>query len=152
MAQIRYTQDQVQAFAGMKADLATDYVTSRSAEGEVNFGFGVEGGTAGDQCKTFAGGTFLGLALHTHKEDGKYLDEETVNVLRTGTAYVVLEAGQTPAIGGAVYCNDTTGDFRTDATGGTLVAGATFQSVSIDSSSLTEALTTSRNIALVEFK
>jgi len=148
--QTRYSLDQTTAFAGMKADLGNDYVISKKAEGALPFGFGVELGTAGDQAKPYVGGTLLGIAVHTHNEAGTYADEDTANILRRGQIWVRLDGSEAPAIGDAVYCNDTTADFRNDATGATLVPGAVFASVSTDSSSHSEAVDADGAIALIE--
>ncbi len=150
MAQTRYTIDQTGAFSGMLADLGDKYIVSKSAEGEINFGYAVMPGTAGDQVKVSTG-ALLGVAVHTHKEDGKYLDKDTVNVLRKGAVYVRLTTGQTPAIGGAVYVNNADGTFRTDATGGTLVTGAVFASTAVDSSNHSQDADADGAVAVVEF-
>lgn len=150
MGQLRYTNENTQAFAGMIADLNMKSVLSKQAEGVIPFGYGVEKGTDADQVKKYVGGTLKGIAGHIHNEAREYEAKDTVNVITAGTVFVRLESGQTPAVDGLVYCNDTTGDFRTDATGGTLVPNAVFRSVSIDSSSHSEAVDNDGAVALVE--
>jgi len=152
MPQLRYELDMAGAFAGMKADLAPDYRISRAAETAVAFGLGVEAGTdPNKECVPFAGGTFLGMSVHTHKEDGQYNVGDSVAVVRTGAFYVALEATTNVESGAVVYCNDTTGKFQVAATGGTLVANASFLSGPVAASGLTAASNT-ENVAVVQFK
>lgn len=56
--------------AGQKADLMFDQVDSYKAQTAIPYGRGVSQGTAADQVNlAAAGGTFIGVALHTHANE-----------------------------------------------------------------------------------
>lgn len=137
MSQTSYALEMDKAFAGLKADLDFDRVISASAEAAViAFGTGLDEGTIpGDQVITYDGtGSFRGIALHQHKEDGQYNIFDTVNVLRRGLVWVVLVAAMTIAEGDSVYCvkdaGATQGHFRnTVDASADIIAGAVFHGV-----------------------
>ena len=83
------------AFAGMKADLMFDQVDSYAAQTVIPYGRGVSQGTAANQVNlAAAGGTFIGVALHSHANEqaltggAQYDIGETVNVGVLSRAWV----------------------------------------------------------------
>ena len=151
-AQLRYELETVRAFAGMKADAGPDYVVSRSAEAAIPFGKGVQTGTdPNTQAVVFAGGTFIGISVHTHKEaagTAQYEINEPAGIMKKGAINVVLESSTGVEAEAAVYVNDTTGNFQNDPTGATLVEGAKFQSGPFPGTGYTEASVV-ENLAVV---
>lgn len=114
--QTSYPLNSEQAFAGMKADVGFDRVESFLAEGSIEFGVGVIGGTtAGEQVKTAdAVARLLGISLHIHKEpsapglnDAKYNDKDSVSVLTQGQVWMPVETSNqgTIAIGDPAFIN-----------------------------------------------
>lgn len=150
MGQLRYSEDNTQAFAGLIADLSNKNIMSKASEGIIPFGYGVEKGTDAEQVVKYAGNTLLGIATHVHNEAKEYEDTDTVNVMSKGKVWVRLVSGVEPVVGGAVYCNSTTGDFQAVVTGAVLVPGAIFRSINIDSSSHSQAVDADGAVALVE--
>ncbi len=133
MAQTSYQINMDAAAPGFKVDLSDDFIMSLAAEGEIEFGIGLDEGTDGEkQCIPYDGTTqFLGVSIHTHKEDGVYNDEETVAIGQRVRVWVKLVAAMTIAPGDPVYCKKDAGAdqgyFRnTVDASADLIAGAVF--------------------------
>ena len=115
MVQLDYSSSMAAGFPGMKADLEHGYTRSYSATVDVPPGCVVSRAGADDRCKlpTNAGeaGALLGVALHSHtlandaSGVAKYVDGDTVSVLRKGTVYV--QAEEAVAEGDPVYVRHT---------------------------------------------
>jgi hypothetical protein len=143
--QTSYDLNMAAAFAGMKADARYDEVISFQAESAIAFGRGVVAGTnAATQVKQpTAGGTFKGIAVHTHKQPSsagvaRYEDTEMVNVMRKGRVWV--EVSGVIALGNAVRMLNSGGQFTAATTGSTAISGCEFASAYATSSSPAIAL------------
>lgn len=111
---------------------------SRAAEAAIAFGVGVQlGSTPADQVKTYAGGTFFGIAVYDPTKgyavdasgnvtvSRTYLQYDPVSVLRRGR--IVVEVEEAVAAADPVYCDSTTGNFwKSAGAGRVLVSGAQF--------------------------
>lgn len=136
MPQTSYDLNQGVAYAGMKADARYDEVVSFQAESAIAFGRGVVAGTnASTQVKQpTAGGTFKGVAVHTHKVpttingNARYEDTEMVNVMRKGLVWVDCQTGSAIGITTAVRMMDATGKFTGQTTGSSAISGCAFAS------------------------
>ena len=155
MAQLRYELEKVKAFAGLRGDLHDGvYSISRAAESDLEFGLFAQFGTdPAKQALPFTGGTIAGVVEHEHRmptsqNDAKVDQYDAAALMRQGSIWVQVEDGQTPAVGGAVFVNNTTSQARTDATGGTAIAG-TFLSEAVDTGSYSNASADTIKIALI---
>lgn len=139
-AQTAYTKVIAQAIAGLLAYVGSPAdVVSRIAEGVVGFGVAVGRGTdTDDQVVVGLGAGFLGIAVRDTAIENSpvggeivsYPDEKNVAIMRQGYIWGKLAAAMTPAIGGDVWFNDTTGEFGTTVTAGfSKIDGATYESV-----------------------
>jgi hypothetical protein len=121
MSQTSYSINQDAALEGQLADSGIKDVMSYTAEEDLKFGRAVLQGTADGQCLLPAGNItgLLGVAIHQHKEQGlvgsqdaKYLEGDSVNVLKKGRMWVKVEeavVAQDP-----VYVRHTTGGGGTE--------------------------------------
>ncbi len=124
-AQTSYLINQAIALAGMIADLGFQERRSFIAEGPVDFGIAVSGGTDKEK-QVIAGGTdFYGISYRSIEREGQangtinYLDKDTVGVLREGYIWVTLAVGA--AVGASIKYTNATGALST----GAAVAGET---------------------------
>lgn len=129
MSQLNYNLNQRIAFAGLKVNGAFDYVESFAAEEEIAFGLGLKTGTdplTQVLIPTTDADTFRGIALHQHNANGKYLQYDTVNVLRRGLVWVEIAASVTIDTPAYVLVAGATGKF-TGVSASNLATGAIFR-------------------------
>ena len=142
-AQTSYSKDTRMALAGLLAYVGNPSdIVSRIAEGVIGFGLAVgRGSGAKDQAVLGLGGGFIGISVRDTAIENdpigaelqQYPDKKNMAVLREGYIWGKLAAAQTPTVDGAVYFNDTTGEFVTaDAAGVSLIDNATFDSNAIN--------------------
>ena len=155
MSQLRYELNKVEAYAGLRGDLHDGvYSISRAAESDLAFGIFAQFGTdPAKQALPFTGGTLAGVVEHEHRmpasaNDAKVDQYDAAALMRQGSIWVEVEDGQTPAVGGAVFADNTSSRARTDATGGTAVAG-TFLSAAVDTGTYSEASASTIKVALI---
>lgn len=119
MAQLTYGSTMTPGFAGMKADLAPDYVrsyVSAEATAEIPFGVALAQGASDDACilPTGAGVAWVGVALHSNHYDPTYdlglvgiKPKKTIGVLTKGTVWVTVENAVT--VNSRVFVRHTAG-------------------------------------------
>jgi hypothetical protein len=138
MSQTAYSLTTAAAMAGMKADAQFDYVESHPAQAAVGFGLGVVRHAAGDDRVRLPAGAdasaaFMGIALHEQKESLiGYLANDSVNVLRRGKAWVLVN--DTVADGEPAFVVNAVGDFgkfRNDNTNAIVVPTGVFRSAAV---------------------
>jgi hypothetical protein len=161
MAQTAYSQNQAEAFVGMKADAQFDFVASFIAQADVNFGEPLTRGTSAEfNCKKISALTdkFLGVALHTQAQTaGKFVSMDAVPVLRQGAVWVPVAMAVTA--GDPAYV-DATGAYTNVAvdedddanvsTGGTFVKTTTGAGITVLEFNATGILTVVNNITVEE--
>lgn len=122
--QTAYNLEMGNAYAGMLADAGENDIVSRNAEEEIGFGVLVtQGATDADHgCKLPDADTekVVGISVHEHNEDGKYLIKATVNCLRKGRIWVTCATAC--AAGAVAYAIATTGQI-TNASAGNIAVG-----------------------------
>jgi hypothetical protein len=127
-----YTIYHAAGFKGQVADTENSTVSSGVAEGVITVGLAVVRGTAdGSVIVPTVGGTFRGVVVRNlHQLENastgvlEVQDGNEAPLLTRGTIFV--EVANTVAADGAVFFQDAGGLFRSDATGGTAIAGATY--------------------------
>lgn len=88
--QTSYPMYKDRAFAGMLATSEFSQVTTRVAEGDIEFGLGMVNGSTdlGVKVPSATTDVFAGIARHTHNIAGKYKTKDAVNNATHGVYYV----------------------------------------------------------------
>lgn len=118
------------AFPGMKADTGYDRIETVAAAADIPFGVvvGLDDGFNGAPGAGTKGAR--GISLHSHTVvTGKYLQYDAVSVMRRGSVWAQVEAGQACTQEGPVKFNAA--GLVSDA-GTTALTNATFKSAAID--------------------
>lgn len=131
--QTSYAESQAIAYNGMVADSRLTDILSREVEdATLAVGLAVIKGTADDQVKIGAAGTYVGVTIKdvtlpppaSSANQDKYIAGQTCAVITRGAVWVVAPA--TITAGEAVY-RTSAGVITNVSSGNTLIAGATFE-------------------------
>lgn len=131
--QTTYANSQATAYNGMVADARLTDILSRECEdATLGFGLAVIKGTADDQVKVGAAGTYVGVTVKdvtlpppaSSANVDKYIAGQTCAVITRGAVWVVAPA--TITAGQPAYYT-AAGVITNVSSGNTLIAGATFE-------------------------
>lgn len=129
VVQSAYSATMAVGLAGQPADsLRFDAVSRLVEDATLAYGVAVIQGTADNQVKKGAAGTFIGLTVKDitlDEETDNYVAADTAAIMIRGTMWV-LTSGVVTA-GAAVY-RTATGTLNATSSGNTLVAGAVWES------------------------